>query len=116
MGRYPRSVEEFAGNMREVVVVCSDCKRKRTVPPDVLSAMFGDSFDLYDGYAELEAQLRCDACGKKHRLIVFRDLTPRPSGPVGFEEALNRELERRAYIRARGEESQAVRGPRRRRG
>lgn len=97
-------------------MVCSPCNRRRTVPPDVLSAMFGDRFDLYDGYAALESELRCDACGKKHRLIVFRDLTPRPSfGPVGFEEALNRELERRAYIRARGEESQAMRGPRRRR-
>jgi hypothetical protein len=34
---------------------------------------------------------------------------------VSTEDALNRELERRAYVRARGEESTAVRGARRRR-
>jgi hypothetical protein len=116
MGRYPRTVTEFAANMREVVVVCGPCRRKRLVPPDVLDAMWGGSFDLYDGYAALTAELRCDACGKKHRLIVFRDLTERdPFAEVGFEEALNGELERRAYIRARGEESGAVRGARKRR-
>lgn len=78
--------------------------------------MFGPDFDLYDGYAALEAELRCDRCGKKHRLIVFRDTAPTPEfAEVSYEEALNRALERRAYIRARGEESTAVKGPRRRR-
>jgi len=109
-------VSEFAANQRHVIVKCSECQRQRNEPPDVLEAMFGPDFDLYDGYAALEAELRCDQCGKKHRLIVFTDTTPRESsGEVSFEEALNRELERRAYIRARGEESTAVQGPKRRR-
>ncbi|MEP7239532.1 MAG: hypothetical protein ABI697_01485 [Devosia sp.] len=116
MGRYPRTVEEFALGLREVQVWCSPCARRRIVPPDVLEAMFGSAFDLYDGYSALTAELRCDACGKKHRTIVFRDMSPREMfGDVGFEEALNRELERRAYVRARGEESGAVRRARRRR-
>jgi len=115
-GRYPRTVREFADNQRHVLVSCSECQRTRNEPADVLEAMFGPDFDLYDGYSALEAELRCDRCGKKHRLIVFRDTTPRPAfGEVSFEEALNRELERRAYIRARGEESTAVRGAKRRR-
>lgn len=115
MGRYPRTVSEFATSLREVQVQCSDCRRRRTVPPDVLDAAFGPDFDLYDGYAGLEAELRCDQCGKKHRLILFRDMTQRDLfAPVSYEEALNRELERRAYIRARGEESMAVKGARRR--
>ena len=116
MGRYPRTVSEFASTGREVHVHCSECNRRRKVAPDVLEAAFGSGFDLYDGYAALEAELRCDACGKKRRLIVFRDMTPRDAfAEVSYEEALNRDLERRAYIRARGEESKAVRGPRRRR-
>lgn len=116
MNRYPRTVSEFAANMREVLVHCSDCSRRRLVPPDVLEAAFGPDFDLYDGFAGLEAELRCDQCGKKHRLILFRDTTPRNVfAEVGFEEALNRALERRAYIRARGDESKAVRGAGRRR-
>lgn len=36
----------------------------RTVAPDVLAAAFGDTFDLYDGYAALVAELR-DQCGKR---------------------------------------------------
>jgi hypothetical protein len=116
MGRYPRTVAEFAANMREVIVLCEECNRRRSVPPDVLEAMLGPAFDLYDGYAGLVSEIRCDQCGKKHRTIVFRDNTPRPAfADASYEEALNRELERRAYIRARGEESQAVRGPKRRR-
>jgi hypothetical protein len=110
-GRYPRSVSEFAANQRHVIVKCGECQRSRNEPADVLEAMFGPDFDLYDGYAALVAELRCDQCGKKHRLIVFRDTTPRDAfAPVGYEEALNRELERRAYVRARGEESRVVRG------
>ena len=114
-GRYPRTVSEFAANQRHVIVKCGECQRTRNEPADVLEAMFGPDFDLYDGYSALEAELRCDRCGKKHRLIVFRDTTNYPMGEVSFEDALNRGLERRAYIRARGEESTAVRGARRRR-
>lgn len=115
-GRSPRTVREFADHHRHVLVTCGECDRTRNEPADVLEAMFGPGFDLYDGYAALEAELRCDRCGKKHRLIVFRDTTPTPTfAEVSSEEALNRALERRAYIRARGEESMAVKGPRRRR-
>ena len=114
-GRYPRTVSEFAANQRHVIVKCGECQRTRNEPADVLEAMFGPDFDLYDGYSALEAELRCDRCGKKHRLILFRDTTSYPMGEVSFEDALNRELERRAYIRARGEESTAVRGAKRRR-
>ena len=53
--------------------------------------------------------------GKTHRLIVFTD-TPRDQfTPVSLEESLNRQLEHRAYVRARGEESTAVQGGGRRR-
>lgn len=116
-GRYPRTVREFADNQRSVWVHCSPCQRKRQVPPDVLEACFGPDFDLYDGFAALEAELRCDACGKKHRTIIFRDETVRPSyGEVGFEESVTRQLERRAYwnVRDRGK-PQPVKGAYRRR-
>src|SRR3569623_862302 len=52
-GRYPRSVSEFAANQRHVLVYCGECNRKREVVNDVLEAMLGPDFDLYDGYAAL---------------------------------------------------------------
>jgi hypothetical protein len=115
-GRYPRTVGEFAAHQRIVMVWCSECQRRRTVPADVLEAMFGAEFDLYLGFAALGAELRCEECGKKHRLIIYRDLTEYPSGPVSFEDALNRGLERRAYLNVRDVgKPQPVRKVRRRR-
>ena len=115
-GRYPRTVGEFAANQRSVWVHCSPCQRKRQVPADVLDACFGEDFDLYDGFAALEAELRCDACGKKHRTIIFRDETQYPIGDVSFEDSVTRALERRAYwaVRDRGK-PQPVKGAMRRR-
>lgn len=115
-GRYPRTIAEFGGHQREVWVQCSPCGHKRRVPLDVLEAMFGPGFDLYAGYAALEAELRCEMCGKKHRTIMFRDMSPRPTGEVSFEDALNHQLEMRAYwqLRDRGR-VEVVRGARGRR-
>ncbi|MEQ1933987.1 MAG: hypothetical protein ABL962_08925 [Fimbriimonadaceae bacterium] len=115
-GRYPRTISEFAVSQRVVLVWCSACQRRRLVPPDVLEAMFGGDFDLYQGFAALGAELRCEQCGKKHRLIIFRDTTEYTTGPVSFEDAINRDLERRAYIAVRDVgKPEAVRGARRRR-
>jgi hypothetical protein len=116
-GRYPRTVSEFGAHTRSVWVHCSPCQRKRLVPIDVLDALFGPDFDLYDGFAALETELRCEACGKKHRTILFRDDTRRPQFvEISFEEALDRQLERRAYwnVRDRGK-PQPVKGAVRRR-
>ena len=96
-GRFPRTVAEFAANGRQVWVGCEDCNRRKLVPPDVLDAMYGPEFDLYAGFAALEAELRCEICGEKHRNIIFHDATEYPPGDVTFEDALNRNLERRAY-------------------
>ncbi len=115
-GRYPRTISEFAQNNRHVWVLCSPCGRRRPVPTDVLDAMFGPDFDLYAGYAALGSELRCDQCGKKHRTILFQDQTQYPTGPVSFEDTLDRQLERRAYVALRDVgKPQAVRGARRRR-
>jgi hypothetical protein len=117
-GRYPRTVSEFAANQRSVHVLCSPCQRKGLVPPDVLEACFGPDFDLYDGFAALEAELRCEECGKKHRTILFRGNTVYPAfTEVSFEGGLTRQLERRAYGNVRNRDKpQPVKGPRRRRG
>ena len=115
-GRYPRTVAEFGANQREVWVQCSPCGQKRKVPLDVLDAMFGPDFDLYAGYAALESELRCELCGKKHRTIVFRNLSERPRGDVSFEDSVTHQLEMRAYWQLRDRDKpQPVRGPRRRR-
>jgi hypothetical protein len=46
---------------------------------------------LHDGFAALEAELRCETCGQKHRLIIFHDATPYPAyGEVSFEESVAR--------------------------
>jgi hypothetical protein len=65
---------------------------------------------------EKQAPSSAESGGKKRRLIIFRDTTEYPTGPVSFEDALNRELERRAYLAVRDVgKPQAVRGARRRR-
>jgi hypothetical protein len=115
-GRYPRTVGEFAGNSRSVWVGCGECNRRRLVRNDVLEAMFGPDFDLYDGFAALEAELRCETCGKKHRLIIFHDHTEYPAGDVSFDDHVTRELERRAYVNVRDREKpKPVKGAVRRR-
>ena len=110
-GRYPRTISEFAMSNRVVFVLCSPCGKRRRVALDVLEAMFGPDFDLYAGYAALGSELRCEHCGKKHRTILFQDQTQYPPGPVSFEDALNRALERRAYVALRDAgKPQPVRG------
>jgi hypothetical protein len=115
-GRYPRTVAEFGAHQRQVWVGCGPCNRRRLVGNDVLEAMFGPDFDLYAGFAALEAELRCEICGQKHRTIIFHDATERPRGEVSFEESVNHSLELRAYwqLRDRGK-PEPVKGPRRRR-
>ena len=115
-GRFPRTVAEFAAHQRSVWVGCGECNRRRRVQSDVLEAMFGPDFDLYDGFAALEAELRCETCGQKHRLIIFNDDTAYPPGEVSFDDHVTRELERRAYwnVRDRGK-PQPVKGAVRRR-
>jgi hypothetical protein len=108
-------VREFAENGRVVVVRCSHCGRVRNVAPDVLDAVFGPDFDLYDGYAGLMAELRCDQCDGPGRVIDFIDTNPQATGPVSFEESVTLQLEFRALVRARGQESTATRAPTRRR-
>jgi hypothetical protein len=100
-GRYPRTIAEFAAHQRCVLVACSDCRRRRKAPNDVLEALFGPDFDLYAGYAALKSELRCDACGKKHREILFQDETPVMFGEVGFAEEMDERVERAAYLRLR---------------
>jgi hypothetical protein len=55
----------------QVWVGCEDCNRRRLVSADVLDALFGSEFDLVAGRAALEAELRCEICGEKHRAITF---------------------------------------------
>lgn len=116
-GRYPRTIAEFIEHNRQVWVRCSPCGHTRKEPLDVLEAMWGTDFDLYAGYVTLEAELRCDLCGKKHRTIMFRDASERDVyAKVSFEEALNDSLEMRAYWQLRDRDKpHPVRGPQRRR-
>lgn len=108
--RFPRTVREFAEHGRIVVVRCQTCHRARRVPSDVLEAAFGADFDLYDGYAALGVELRCDLCGEKHRAIDFVDESRNVFADVSFEESVTRSLEMRALWRARdGGESRATR-------
>ncbi|RYE08103.1 MAG: hypothetical protein EOP22_14965 [Hyphomicrobiales bacterium] len=100
-GRYPRTIAEFAAQQRAVLVCCTDCQRRRHEPNDVLDAIFGADFDLYAGYSILVATLRCDACGKKHREVLFQDERPAAVGTVGFAEEMDARVERAAYLRMR---------------
>lgn len=100
-GRYPRTIAEFAAQQRAVLVCCNECQRRRREPNDVLDAIFGPDFDLYAGYSILIATLRCDACGKKHREVLFQDERPGAVGEVGFAEELDERAERRMYVKVR---------------
>ena len=114
-GRFPRTVREFAQNGRKVMLHCGQCHTGRQVPTDVLDATFGPDFDLYAGYAALLEELRCAQCGEKRRSIDFIDPNRPMTGDVSFEDSVTHQLEFRALVRARGQESTAVRGPVRRR-
>jgi hypothetical protein len=64
-----RTVAELAAMGRHIVVRCIDCDWSRNVLPDVLSATFGEDFDVISNIAELRSQLRCDRCGRRHRSV-----------------------------------------------
>jgi len=74
----PRTVKEFAAHHRQVWVGCVPCNRRKLVANDVLEAMYGAEFDLYAGLSALEAELRCEICGEKHRKIIFHDAAEVP--------------------------------------
>lgn len=113
--RIPRTAREFAENGREVVVKCDACNRNRRVDPELLVLEFGEDFDCYSGLAELQAQLRCDACGERYRLVYFRNSRRRHFEPVSMDDATMYSLELSAYVRARGEEVKVLKGSKRRR-
>jgi uncharacterized Zn finger protein len=112
---FPRTVEQLAVANRRIVVRCEECQHTKEVAPDVLDMTFGPDFDVYAGFRELEAQLRCEACGKPRRNIDIVDRNYRPAGAVSFEDSVNRQLEMNALVRARGAERQNYRTVRRRR-
>ncbi len=113
---FPRTVAQLAAANRRVVVVCESCQHYKEMMPEVLDMTFGANFDVYAGFRELQAQLRCERCGEPYRRIDIVDRTHRPPGPVSFEESVNRQLEMNALIRARdGEKAGALRAPRLRR-
>ena len=114
-GRFPRTVREFAEQGRRVLVHCARCDASRQVPPDVLEATFGPDFDLYAGYAALGEELRCAQCGEKRRSIDFVNPQQPMTGDVSFDESVTRQLEFRALVRARGQESTGTRRAARRR-
>jgi hypothetical protein len=114
-GRFPRTVREFGEHGRQVMIHCGQCHTARQVPNDVLEAAFGPDFDLYAGYAALLEELRCAQCGEKRRSIDFINPNRPMSGDVSFEDSVTYQLEFRALVRARGQESTAVRRPVRRR-
>lgn len=116
MNRFPRTVTELAAGNRRVFVRCDECQRSRVVPSDLLAMEFGPDFDIYDGFQELRAQLRCEQCGKSHRVIDVVDSSRRAFEDVGFDEAVNRQLEFNALARARdGDRPEPVQAIRRRR-
>lgn len=110
---FPRTAGEFAEHGRAVIVRCDDCERSHRVSPDVLILQFGADFDCFGSFSELVSQLRCDACGERHRTIYFRRASDDPFEPVNYEDALLHDLEFRALVRARGDESMATRPHRR---
>jgi hypothetical protein len=61
------------------------------------------------------AELRCDQCDGPGRVIEFIDTNPQVTGPVSFDDSVTSQLELRALVRARGQESTATRERLRRR-
>jgi hypothetical protein len=112
---FPRTTCEFLEHGREVIVRCDDCNRNHRVDPEMLVLQFGEEFDCYASLAELQAQLRCDACGERYRLIYFHNARQTHFELVSLEEATISALELSAYVRARGEERFITQRARRRR-
>lgn len=100
--RFPRTTKEFFETGRRVVVRCEDCDHGKTVDPEVLALTFGGDFDCYSSFWELEAQLRCEWCGERHRHVHFTNIHSKPFTPVSAEDSLIAALELSALSRARG--------------
>lgn len=100
--RFPRTTLEFSQTGRRVVVRCNGCDLNRMVDPEILVLTFGEEFDCYSSFRELEAQLRCERCGEPRRHIHFVNTALKSFDPVSTEESLIASLELSALNRARG--------------
>lgn len=86
----PRTVAEFAAGGWRVVLLCR-CGGHDDVPPDVLSATFGDDFDLRGGgVAEISSQLHCGRCGAHRPVVDF--VAPNASAMEAEGESPSRAL------------------------
>jgi hypothetical protein len=114
-GRGVRTVRDFQSIGYTLVPHCSHdviCTHFRLLPIDYLAEHLGWNFDLYAGRSELRRRLRCTQCGWNWPVVHVATQQDR-AGASGaahahedsmpYAEALRRELERRAELRARGE-------------
>ncbi len=121
-----QTVREFAAIGYTLVPHCSHyfvCSHYRRLPIEYLAQRLGWDFDLYERRKELRRRLRCSRCGwnwpevqiatREHPGGVGAALTHDEAMP--YFEALRREMERRAELRARGEVSFDLGWKRRRR-
>ena len=99
--RYPRTAGEFAEHDRHVVLRCEACGHHKAMDQQLVIFTFGEDFDLYDGYAEMQSRLSCEACGASRPAIHFYNASLKAFEPVSFEEALTSYLELRAFAQAR---------------
>jgi hypothetical protein len=96
-GRFPRTPAEFEEQGRAVVMRCPN-GHTAWIKPSSLVQRFGPDFDLYNGFAEMQAAFDCDVCGAKQEATIWR---PETKGPMNYEEALVSGLEFSAFVTAR---------------
>jgi hypothetical protein len=110
-----RTVRDFHAIGYTLVPYCSHeyvCSHFRLLPIEYLALRLGWEFDLHARREELRRRLRCSQCGW-NRPIIHVATQQHQVGSSGsalshedampYAEALRRELERRAELRARGE-------------
>jgi hypothetical protein len=110
--RFPRTAGEFADHGRHVMLLCDSCRHRETVDSQFLIFTFGEDFDLYEGYSELQSRLSCSKCCAPRPRIHFYNPNAKNFEPVSYEEALTSSLEFGAFVAARdaGEAKRPYRG------
>jgi hypothetical protein len=70
MHNQPRTPREFVDAGMVILIACR-CGHEQLLDPLMVEFTHGEKFDLAANWRELEATLRCEACGSRRPIITY---------------------------------------------